>query len=87
MVTMIAMKDRLKPSRFLFDLEKSFFADYVEMLSWVEKYANAKEAMAFRKETASNRTEKKEKRKREEPSEEIWASRSKKSSNLPPHKF
>ena len=33
MVSMIAMKDRLKPSRFLFNLKKRFSADYTEMLS------------------------------------------------------
>ena len=41
MVTMSAMKGGLKPSRFLFSLEKQFPASFAEMLSWVEKYANA----------------------------------------------
>ena len=36
---MSAMKSRLRPSRFLFSLEKKFSADYVEMLARVEQYA------------------------------------------------
>ena len=87
MVVMTAMKGGLRPSHFLFSLEKRFFVDYAEMLVRAEKYANAEEAMAAQKETASNQAEKKEKRKREEPFEENRASRSKNSSNLPPRKF
>ena len=48
------MKGSLRPSCFLFSLEKRFSMDYAEMLVRAEKYANVKEAMAARKETASN---------------------------------
>ena len=51
MITMIAMKDGLKPSRFLFSLEKRFHVDYIEMLSRADKYANNEEAMALEKRT------------------------------------
>ena len=47
---MMAMKDGLRPSRFLFSLEKRFPMDYAEMLSRVDKYVNAKEAMASKRE-------------------------------------
>ena len=46
------MKDGLKPSRFLFSLEKKI-PNYAEMLSWAEKYANAKEAIADMKDVRS----------------------------------
>ena len=78
------MKGGLKPSRFLFSLEKRFLTDYAEMLVRAEKYANAEEAMTARKETPSNQAEKKDKRKREKPSEENQPPRPKNSSNLPP---
>ena len=61
--------------------------DYAKMLVLAEKYANAEEAMVARKETAPNWAEKKEKRKREEPSDESQASWPKSYSNLPPQKF
>ena len=32
------MKDRLRPSRFLFSLEKRFLMDYAEILSRMDKY-------------------------------------------------
>ena len=50
-VAMTAMKGGLKPSRFLFSLEKRFPVDYAEMLSRADKYANAEEAMASEKRT------------------------------------
>ena len=46
---MLAMKDTLKPSRFLFNLEKKFFTSFLEMLSRAEKYANVEEAFLARK--------------------------------------
>ena len=82
---MTAMKGGLKTSRFLFSLEKRFPADYAEMLARAEKYANAEEAIAARKETSSSRPEKREKRKREEPVEEVRAPRPR--SLLPPRKY
>ena len=48
-VAMTAMKDRLRPFKFLINLEKRFFVDYAKMLSRAEKYANTKEAMASRR--------------------------------------
>ena len=44
MVAMLAMKDTLKPSRFLFSLEKKFSISFFEMLSHAKKYANTEEA-------------------------------------------
>ena len=82
---MAAMKGGLRFSRFFFSLEKRFSTDYTEMLARAEKYANAKEAMAARKETSSHQAEKRDKRKREEPTDEGRASRPKNS--LPPRKF
>ena len=84
-VAMTAMKEGLKPSRFLFSLEKKFTVDYAEMLAQAEKYANAEEAMAARKETSLSRTKKRDKRKREEPVEELRAPRPR--NLLPPWKF
>ena len=49
-VAMTAMKGRLKPSKFLFSLKKKFSVDYVEMHSRADKYANAEEAMASKRE-------------------------------------
>ena len=50
MVAMMAMKGRLKPSRFLFSLEKRFSVDYAKMLSRADKYANVEKAMASKRE-------------------------------------
>ena len=68
-VTMMPMKGGLKPSRFLFTLEKRFPTCFAEMLSQAEKYVNAEEAMSAMRSSAPNQPEKKEKekRKREEP--------------------
>ena len=49
-IAMTAMKDGLRPSKFLFSLKKSFPMDYAEMLSRADKYANAEEAMASKRE-------------------------------------
>ena len=68
MVTMLIMKDGLRPSTFLFNLEKRFSTDYAEILSRVEKYANAEEAMVARKDIASSYAKKNDKRSREKPS-------------------
>ena len=84
-VAMTTMKGGLKTSRFLFSLEKRFPADYAEMLARAEKYANAEEAMAARKDTSSSRPEKREKRKRKEPVEEVRAPRPR--SLLPPRRY
>ena len=73
MVAMSAMKDNLKPSRFLFSLEKWFFASFVEMLFWAEKYANVEKAKLTKRTSTPSpsdekeKEKKKEKRKREEP--------------------
>ena len=74
MVSMLAMKGTLKPSRFLFSLEKKFSTNFFEMLFHAEKYANAKEAFLARKtstlgssEKRKGKERKKDKRKREEP--------------------
>ena len=48
-VTMVAMKGGLRPSKFLFNLEKRFSVDYAEMLSWSKKNSNIEEAMASRR--------------------------------------
>ena len=53
-IAMTVMKSRLSPFRFLFDLENRFPINYDEMLSRVEKYANAEEAMACRRELLAN---------------------------------
>ena len=52
-IAMTAMKDGLRPSRFLFSLEKRFPVDYAEMLSLADKYVNAEEAMASKREPAT----------------------------------
>ena len=74
MVAMSAMKGTLKPSRFLFSLDKKFPTSFSEMFSRAEKYANAEEALSARKTSALGPSDKgkgkereKEKRKREEP--------------------
>ena len=67
MVVMFAMKDRLRPSRFLFSLKKIFSSKYVEILSQAKKHANFEKAIVARKETSSDRVERKNKRRREEP--------------------
>ena len=71
---MSAMKGALKPSRFLFSLEKKFLTSFSKMLSCAEKYANAEEALSARKTLAPDPSDKgkdkereKDKRKREEP--------------------
>ena len=69
MVAMTTMKGGLKPSRFLFNLEKRFPADYAEMLSRADKYANAKEAMASKREPVTPRPDRGGKRQRDEPTE------------------
>ena len=56
-VTMKAIKDGLRPSRFLFSLEKRFFADYAKMLSQAEKYANVEKAMASRRDPIVGRSD------------------------------
>ena len=76
MFVMSAMKGGLKPSRFLFSLEKRFLTSFIEMFFWVEKYANAEEAISARKTLVPGPSDKKEKekerekekKKREEPS-------------------
>ena len=74
MVAMSAMKGALKPSRFLFSLEKKFSTNFFEMLSCAEKYTNAKEAFIARKSLTAGPSDKgkgkereKDKKKREEP--------------------
>ena len=62
-VAMSAMKGSLRPSRFLFSLKKQFPTNFAEMLAQDEKYANAEEAMSM-----TSQPEKKEKRRRKEPS-------------------
>ena len=49
MVSIMAMKGGLRPSRFLFNLEKRFPADYTEILSREDKYANIEEAMTSKR--------------------------------------
>ena len=49
-LTMMAMKGKFRPSRFLFSLEKRFSMDYAEMLFRADKYANIEEAMASKRE-------------------------------------
>ena len=86
-VVMIAMKGGLRPFIFFFSLKKRFPTDYMEMLVRAEKYANAEEGMAVRKEAVPNRAKKKEKRKREDLSDKGRAPQPKNSSSLPPQKF
>ena len=62
------MKDDLRPSRFLFSLEKQSPTRFAKMLGRAEKYANAEEAMLTKRSTASNQPKRKEKEKWEEPS-------------------
>ena len=54
-VAMMAMKDGLRPFRFLFSLKKRFSMDYVEIFSRADKYANAKKAMASKREPTVDR--------------------------------
>ncbi|XP_038982017.1 uncharacterized protein LOC120110599 [Phoenix dactylifera] len=51
-IVMSALKTRTRSYKFLFSIEKSFPADFVEMLVRARKYAKAEEAMASRRETA-----------------------------------
>ena len=74
MVAMSAMKGALKPSRFLFSLEKKFSTSFFKMLFHAEKYANVEEAFLAKKTLAPGPSEKenekereKDKRKRKEP--------------------
>ena len=74
MVSMSTIKGVLKPSKFLFSLEKKNFTSFFEMLICAEKYANAKESFLAKKTLAPGPSEKekekerkKDKRKREEP--------------------
>ena len=66
-VAMTAMKGELKPSRFLFGLEKRFPTNSIEMLTRAKKYANAEKAMMAKNDAPASRTERKNKR-RDEPS-------------------
>ena len=68
-VPMMAMKGGLKPSRFLFSLEKRFSVDYAKMLSRADKYANAEEAMVSKREPTIPRSDKGGKRRRDKPTE------------------
>ena len=63
---MSAMKGGLRPSRFLFSLEKKFFTDFTKILAWAKKYANTEEVMVVRKDLSTSRAEKGNKRRREE---------------------
>ena len=56
-VTMSTMKGSLKPSRFLFSLEKRFPTCFAEMLSRAEEYTNAR-AHVGEKELSSQPTQK-----------------------------
>ena len=74
MVTMSAMKGTLKPSRFLFSLEKKFSTSFFEILFRTKKYTNIEEAFLARKTSAPGPSDKgkgkereKDKRKKEEP--------------------
>ena len=66
-VTMTMMKDGLKLPRILFSLEKRFPYDHTKMLSWAKKYANAEEAMESKRDPPTNRTDRGDKRQKEEP--------------------
>ena len=66
--------EALKPSRFLFNMEKKFSTSFFKMLSHAEKYANIEEAFLAKKTSTPGPSEKekekereKDKRKREEP--------------------
>ena len=72
MVAMTAMKDGLRPSKFLFSLKKRFPMDYAKLLSRADKYANAEEAMASKREPTTPRPDKEGKRRRDEPIEQDW---------------
>ena len=84
---MSSMKGGLRSSRFLFNLTKKFSTDFVKMLAQVEKYTNAEEAMAARKEAAPNRLEGREKQRRDAPIDERWLTRPKGPLRTPPQKF
>ena len=62
MVAMSAMKGILKPSIFLFNLEKKFSTSFSKMLSRAKKYANVEEAFLARKTSAPGFSEKKKER-------------------------
>ena len=62
-VLMLAMKDSLRPLRFLFSLEKWFSTNFAKMLARAEKYANTEEAISIKRSRTTNQMEKKEKRK------------------------
>ena len=87
MVSMSTMKDGLRSSRFLFNMEKKFPIDYVEMLTRIEKYANAEEAMAARRDSLTSRAKKENKRKKEESSDRDRPIRPRDSSRYQPQKF
>ena len=55
---MTAMKDGLRPSKFLFSIKKRFLMDYAEMLSRADKYVNVEEAMASKREHMTPRYDK-----------------------------
>ena len=65
MITMMAMNGGLRPSMFLFSLKKRFSMDYAEMLFRVDKYANAEEAMASKRELTVSQPDKGGKRRRD----------------------
>ena len=67
---MLAMKDGLKPSRFFFSLEKWFPTSFPEMLSRADKYVNAEEAMASKRESNTSQADRGGKRRRDEPNEQ-----------------
>ena len=58
MVAMSVMKGALKPSKFLFSLEKKFSTSFPKMLFRAEKYANVEEAFLARKTLSSGPLEK-----------------------------
>ena len=68
MVAMSAMKDDLKPSRFLFSLEKRFLTSFIGMLSQIEKYTNVEETIASRRDPLASKVDRGGKRWRDEPS-------------------
>ena len=70
MVAMSTMKGGLKPSRFLFSLEKRFSASFTKMLFRAEKYVNAEEVIVARKDAAPSQPEGREKRRRKTPTDE-----------------
>ena len=94
MFAISAMKGALKPSRFLFSLEKKFPTSFSKMLSREEKYTNVEEAFLARKTSAPSPSKKgkgkereKDKRKREEPPENIGLSQGRDSSKSSSPRF